>query len=132
MIRRPPRSTRTDTLFPYTTLFRSRVDQQGRGSAGRSSAMTSPGTRVSHEAAVLIVEDGPLVRAFAADILMDAGYRVFEACEAADAPTILEGRADIGTVFTDIAMSLGRASWRGRVLQKVYITVVAGQLKKKK
>src|SRR3546814_6986481 len=26
MIRRPPRSTRTDTLFPYTTLFRSRHD----------------------------------------------------------------------------------------------------------
>src|SRR3546814_10492471 len=25
MIRRPPRSTRTDTLFPYTTLFRSHV-----------------------------------------------------------------------------------------------------------
>src|SRR3546814_5159526 len=29
MIRRPPRSTRTDTLFPYTTLFRSsRVEDQ--------------------------------------------------------------------------------------------------------
>src|SRR3546814_15580398 len=27
MIRRPPRSTRTDTLFPYTTLFRSRAAQ---------------------------------------------------------------------------------------------------------
>src|SRR3546814_11408846 len=26
MIRRPPRSTRTDTLFPYTTLFRSPVE----------------------------------------------------------------------------------------------------------
>src|SRR3546814_7582406 len=26
MIRRPPRSTRTDTLFPYTTLFRSRLE----------------------------------------------------------------------------------------------------------
>src|SRR3546814_10456684 len=26
MIRRPPRSTRTDTLFPYTTLFRSRFN----------------------------------------------------------------------------------------------------------
>src|SRR3546814_8491071 len=26
MIRRPPRSTRTDTLFPYTTLFRSAED----------------------------------------------------------------------------------------------------------
>src|SRR3546814_13429223 len=28
MIRRPPRSTRTDTLFPYTTLFRSAVGLQ--------------------------------------------------------------------------------------------------------
>src|SRR3546814_1510219 len=28
MIRRPPRSTRTDTLFPYTTLFRSLEDRQ--------------------------------------------------------------------------------------------------------
>src|SRR3546814_4858636 len=27
MIRRPPRSTRTDTLFPYTTLFRSEADR---------------------------------------------------------------------------------------------------------
>src|SRR3546814_15099341 len=27
MIRRPPRSTRTDTLFPYTTLFRSHLDE---------------------------------------------------------------------------------------------------------
>src|SRR3546814_14483419 len=26
MIRRPPRSTRTDTLFPYTTLFRSEIE----------------------------------------------------------------------------------------------------------
>src|SRR3546814_16933813 len=35
MIRRPPRSTRTDTLFPYTTLFRSAVrrDRQRREEA---------------------------------------------------------------------------------------------------
>src|SRR3546814_5990497 len=32
MIRRPPRSTRTDTLFPYTTLFRSHVADGGQGS----------------------------------------------------------------------------------------------------
>src|SRR3546814_14526588 len=30
MIRRPPRSTRTDTLFPYTTLFRSGGALEGR------------------------------------------------------------------------------------------------------
>src|SRR3546814_6121286 len=29
MIRRPPRSTRTDTLFPYTTLFRSSIAGPG-------------------------------------------------------------------------------------------------------
>src|SRR3546814_8503930 len=33
MIRRPPRSTRTDTLFPYTTLFRSAW--RGAGADGR-------------------------------------------------------------------------------------------------
>src|SRR3546814_1714776 len=31
MIRRPPRSTRTDTLFPYTTLFRSHRRLHGAG-----------------------------------------------------------------------------------------------------
>src|SRR3546814_7681867 len=34
MIRRPPRSTRTDTLFPYTTLFRSHVDEQRKAAQG--------------------------------------------------------------------------------------------------
>src|SRR3546814_10777861 len=41
MIRRPPRSTRTDTLFPYTTLFRSpeqRVRRAGEGPVGASGS----------------------------------------------------------------------------------------------
>src|SRR3546814_15929180 len=43
MIRRPPRSTRTDTLFPYTTLFRStRADGLG--------APLGQGTRLCHHA----------------------------------------------------------------------------------
>src|SRR3546814_11661559 len=33
MIRRPPRSTLTDTLFPYTTLFRSHLDLAAEGPA---------------------------------------------------------------------------------------------------
>src|SRR3546814_13517773 len=33
MIRRPPRSTRTDTLFPYTTLFRSHAGDEPVGKA---------------------------------------------------------------------------------------------------
>src|SRR3546814_1253831 len=35
MIRRPPRSTRTDTLFPYTTLFRSRPNPAKLGPQAR-------------------------------------------------------------------------------------------------
>src|SRR3546814_4392221 len=38
MIRRPPRSTRTDTLFPYTTLFRSPSLERPCRSAGRFPA----------------------------------------------------------------------------------------------
>src|SRR3546814_6051018 len=38
MIRRPPRSTRTDTLFPYTTLFRS----TGTGIIGRKREIDAP------------------------------------------------------------------------------------------
>src|SRR3546814_8120139 len=37
MIRRPPRSTRTDTLFPYTTLFRSDFAAVGRDRARRDA-----------------------------------------------------------------------------------------------
>src|SRR3546814_6238655 len=39
MIRRPPRSTRTDTLFPYTTLFRSKISQP----CARRAACGRPG-----------------------------------------------------------------------------------------
>src|SRR3546814_5257216 len=38
MIRRPPRSTRTDTLFPYTTLFRSRAPELANGVPERAFA----------------------------------------------------------------------------------------------
>src|SRR3546814_13744911 len=43
MIRRPPRSTRTDTLFPYTTLFRSPVPRpKGKGLRSRRAQRTRP------------------------------------------------------------------------------------------
>src|SRR3546814_15380762 len=42
MRRRPPRSTRTDTLFPYTTLFRSRIeDHVFHICRGRRDAITT-------------------------------------------------------------------------------------------
>src|SRR3546814_21062691 len=49
MIRRPPRSTRTDTLFPYTTLFRSLV---GVG------AGTDAGDKCAHSRRLRALEPG--------------------------------------------------------------------------
>src|SRR3546814_6464269 len=51
MIRRPPRSTRTDTLFPYTTLFRSlrgrlRARAEPGGATGRARPVLSADGRV--------------------------------------------------------------------------------------
>src|SRR3546814_1539771 len=42
MLRRPPRSTRTDTLFPSTTLFRSAGSLQGRSESEQMSTLTQP------------------------------------------------------------------------------------------
>src|SRR3546814_6312071 len=42
MIRRPPRSTRTDTLFPYTTLFRSRPHTRRMQRPYRGYGLTEP------------------------------------------------------------------------------------------
>src|SRR3546814_2108391 len=39
MIRRPPRSKRTDTLFPYTTLFRSAIGDRRLGGRGRDGPL---------------------------------------------------------------------------------------------
>src|SRR3546814_7314818 len=47
MIRRPPRSTRTDTLFPYTTLFLS----HRRSARTAGIAERTPNTRASYDAA---------------------------------------------------------------------------------
>src|SRR3546814_6025185 len=63
MIRRPPRSTRTDTLFPYTTLFRSQtgVDAEVidlRWLDRASIDWDTIGTSIQKTNNVLIVEQG--------------------------------------------------------------------------
>src|SRR3546814_8790847 len=53
MIRRPPRSTRTDTLFPYTTLFRSVVQydyQHGAPHAQHAAVLRPVRARGDHRA----------------------------------------------------------------------------------
>src|SRR3546814_13383578 len=81
MIRRPPRSTRTYTLFPYTTLFRS-ADDVGVEGVGREVLVVH-----AHERVAVLVREGGLpareldflqlvVSAEAEVVLAAAGHRV--------------------------------------------------------
>src|SRR3546814_14360666 len=60
MIRRPPRSTRTDTLFPYTTLFRSEIARMTFLVSGSESDTESPAVArlASQEASLAAPEKG--------------------------------------------------------------------------
>src|SRR3546814_14044889 len=50
MIRRPPRSTRTDTLFPYTTLFRSKLARRAAAELDEVEIAPSRLARISRKA----------------------------------------------------------------------------------
>src|SRR3546814_1763931 len=69
MIRRPPRSTRTDTLFPYTTLFRSVVDT----AHGHSKMVSVAVERIKKLANSIQVVAGNVATAEAARALIGAG-----------------------------------------------------------
>jgi two-component system, response regulator PdtaR len=53
---------------------------------------------------VLIVEDEPLLRMLAVEVVEDAGFVAIEACDADQAVILLESRTDISLLFTDINM----------------------------
>lgn len=56
---------------------------------------------------VLVVEDEPLLRLFAVDMIEDAGFETVEAANSTEAVAILESRPDIRIVFTDVDMPHG-------------------------
>src|SRR3546814_6812900 len=72
MIRRPPRSTRTDTLFPYTTLFRSLALAAQGGEVGAGAGAVLEQARLAHPE----VHDAVLVHQIVADRLDEAGVRL--------------------------------------------------------
>jgi two-component system, response regulator PdtaR len=61
-------------------------------------------SEISSPYAVLVVEDDPLLRMHAVDIVEDAGFTAIEAKDADEAIAILEKRSDITLLFTDIQM----------------------------
>src|SRR3546814_13744355 len=73
MIRRPPRSTRTDTLFPYTTLFRSlfHFDRRGRVDAHALQIAANVARRLPD--ALFVLDHSDADEAFAVLTVTDAG-----------------------------------------------------------
>jgi CheY-like chemotaxis protein len=61
-------------------------------------------TKPLKKAIVLVVEDEPLLRLMAVDLVEEAGFQAIEAANADEAVGILETRTDIRIVFTDIDM----------------------------
>src|SRR3546814_11483985 len=90
MIRRPPRSTRTDTLFPYTTLFRSSLgaDRQGERimaetNSGAAAAIESLDPRIRytlHDGVATITIAQPEKRNAVAPPMWDALPAHFTRC----------------------------------------------------
>src|SRR3546814_3084379 len=65
MIRRPPRSTRTDTLFPYTTLFRSTKAKLDEAEKSKATGMVFDRMFIRHWDTW---SDGRMNRVFVADL----------------------------------------------------------------
>jgi CheY-like chemotaxis protein len=66
--------------------------------------MTTAGETPKPQPIVLVIEDEPLLRMDAVQMLEDAGYNTVEAGNADEAIALLEIREDIRFVFTDIQM----------------------------
>src|SRR3546814_13859959 len=103
MIRRPPRSTRTDTLFPYTTLFRSKVaGQAGRAFAKKgkkgAAGVRVPAANPSGVFDLTPTEDEQMlvdvVGEFAEEMVRPAAAGANEACSAPD--DLLKPSLEIG------------------------------------
>src|SRR3546814_10164790 len=111
MIRRPPRSTRTDTLFPYTTLFRSNYTL----TVGPANIALAPTTLPAATAAAAYAESvvasggtAPYSYAISAGAL-PAGPSLNAATGAIAGPPSAGGRFTFTLSATDRSTAIGRA-----------------------
>src|SRR3546814_6585460 len=101
MIRRPPRSTRTDTLFPYTTLFRSVLDRDRIQDDQRTGLGVAAERHLETERANLLVQrrievaNPRTVRLAAADEDRGAAIAVTRGAATLLATELLAGAGDI-------------------------------------
>src|SRR3546814_15374347 len=124
LIRRPPRSTRTDTLFPYTTLFRSIVAKEFfrvlLALTDADAVERIPSTRFLDDAG-LDAEVDDLAETRNAFAVHDIEFDLFERRRDLVLHHLDAGRVadDVFTDFDRAGAEIGRASCRERVCQYV-------------
>src|SRR3546814_21114765 len=131
MIRQPPRSTRTDTLFPYTTRFRSldRAIDELRTIIDRHHL--DAGRQAFPEVGELVLDRGdrfPRILARAQD--HHAAGNLALPVQLGDAASPFGADLDRGAIAEAHGQN-GRASCRANWCQYVWTSVVAGELTKK-
>src|SRR3546814_12749179 len=131
MIRRPPRATRTDTLFPYTTLFRSRCVSEGAAAEGPS--LLDPPTHL-HDAAYRQHDGAADRRARRGRQHSTPGIgRGPAARRRPEARLLGEAVAQLARgLGGHVGEQIGRSSWRERVCQYGADSWVAVSLQKNK
>src|SRR3546814_19971192 len=117
MIRRPPRSTRTDTLFPYTTLFRS------QGGVGRDDATVAARTigKIWRDQQGALAAD-----LHVGDTLVPAPDHLAVAELEIEKPAALVGAVEIAA-----GVGIGKDAWRGKGLGCGESSVGAGSIQEK-
>src|SRR3546814_12842556 len=128
MIRRPPRSTRTDTLFPYTTLFRSALAQTRKVDVADAAVADVAGelapvirSAATPAAAVAVADDDAALDLVTVALAVDVGHfgdvgSAITAAAAFDgAYALAHGAAAIAIEIVIIAITIARA--RRRVVQ---------------
>jgi two-component system, response regulator PdtaR len=88
-----------------TTRLRERGISAAIPNANLRLGAIAVGFRKDRKMTVLVVEDEPLIRIAAVDLVEDLGFGTVEAASADEAIAVLEQRTDIGVVFTDIHMA---------------------------
>ena len=84
--------------------------------------------------AVLVVDDEPLIRMTAADMLADAGWAAIEAADAAEALDLLAAHPEVSVLFTDINMpgtmdGLDLARRIHELRPDVHLVITSGKLR---